>query len=494
MSFDVAAQLCAAAGDLGLTPFVRIPERDYGTIGRLLDGGAHGIIAPRVETAAEAETIGRACRFPPRGQRSQIAMVPQLGMRPTPARELNPALDEPTIVQILARDAGGRSRTPTRSPPSTAWTCSRSAPTTSPRSSACPASTAIRASARRRRRRAADACRAPRQAADARRHRRPGAVRRVALGVCPLRLTGTDTELLFSRRPRRRALRPGRGAGHGHDDAPLQTTRCARPRATRPALRAAAGQLRRALPRLRARLSRASPSRSTRSRTARSSSTCGDRVPRHRAHGARAADVLRHRQLADARRAAPASARAAAAVVRIEEDTPDDELDRCTRARRARDPARPVRAPRARRSPRSSPTCAGWPRAPRPRGWHLQFYTPGTVVRDLLPFLADLEEPFVIDHMGYMLESDGLTRARLRPPARRARAGSLLDQAVGRRTGSRRASRCPPSNRSAARWSRPGPTGCCGARTGRTCRTASATPASCSTCSRTGRRTPTRDG
>src|ERR1700754_2473572 len=86
MSFDVAAQLCAAAGDLGLTPFVRVPERDYGTIGRLLDGGAAGIIAARLETGAEGEPTTRACRFPPRGQRSQIAMVPQLGMRPTPAR------------------------------------------------------------------------------------------------------------------------------------------------------------------------------------------------------------------------------------------------------------------------------------------------------------------------------------------------------------------------------------------------------------------------
>jgi 2-pyrone-4,6-dicarboxylate lactonase len=42
-------------------------------------------------------------------------------------------------------------------------------------------------------------------------------------------------------------------------------------------------------------------------------------------------------------------------------------------------------------------------------GWHVQFYTPGWVVRDLLPFLAGLDANFVIDHMGYMLESDGLT-------------------------------------------------------------------------------------
>lgn len=47
----------------------------------------------------------------------------------------------------------------------------------------------------------------------------------------------------------------------------------------------------------------------------------------------------------------------------------------------------------------------------RIRGWHLQFYTPGTVVRDLLPFLATFEEPFVIDHMGYMKPDDGLTTA-----------------------------------------------------------------------------------
>jgi predicted TIM-barrel fold metal-dependent hydrolase len=46
-----------------------------------------------------------------------------------------------------------------------------------------------------------------------------------------------------------------------------------------------------------------------------------------------------------------------------------------------------------------------------PRGWHIQFYTPGTIVRDLLPFLAGLEDPFVIDHMGYMLEADRLAAA-----------------------------------------------------------------------------------
>ena len=96
-------------------------------------------------------------------------------------------------------------------------------------------------------------------------------------------------------------------------------------------------------------------------------------------------------------------------VVRIEEDTPDAELDRYhdlgVRAirldlfARASWPTGEIIAYVRRMATRAAP-----------RGWHIQFYTPGTIVRDLLPFLADLEDPFVIDHMGYMLEADGLTQ------------------------------------------------------------------------------------
>lgn len=107
MSTDVAAALCAAAADLGLTPFVRTPEREYGMIGRLLDGGAQGIVAARIESADQARTIARACRFPPRGQRSQLAAVPLSGMRPVPAVVLNPRLDAATIVQVVLETPQG---------------------------------------------------------------------------------------------------------------------------------------------------------------------------------------------------------------------------------------------------------------------------------------------------------------------------------------------------------------------------------------------------
>ncbi|HEY2057772.1 MAG TPA: aldolase/citrate lyase family protein [Amycolatopsis sp.] len=107
MSADTAVAMSLAAAQLGLMDFVRIPEREYGLIGRLLDGGANGIIAPRIETAAQALDVARACRFPPHGSRSQTAMVPQFGMRPIPAAQLNPALDERVVVQILIETPAG---------------------------------------------------------------------------------------------------------------------------------------------------------------------------------------------------------------------------------------------------------------------------------------------------------------------------------------------------------------------------------------------------
>jgi 2-keto-3-deoxy-L-rhamnonate aldolase RhmA len=59
------------------------------------------VVAPRIETGAQALEIARACRFPPVGQRSQVGSVPLFGMQPTPANQLNPAVDAGTVVQIL---------------------------------------------------------------------------------------------------------------------------------------------------------------------------------------------------------------------------------------------------------------------------------------------------------------------------------------------------------------------------------------------------------
>jgi 2-keto-3-deoxy-L-rhamnonate aldolase RhmA len=107
ISIDCAVQIIASAADLGLEAWVRVPERDYGVIGRLLDGGATGIVAPRVETAAEAQKVVNAVRFPPRGQRSQTALLPQAQYRRMSAAELMRCADLATTVHILIESAEG---------------------------------------------------------------------------------------------------------------------------------------------------------------------------------------------------------------------------------------------------------------------------------------------------------------------------------------------------------------------------------------------------
>jgi 4-hydroxy-2-oxoheptanedioate aldolase len=107
MPIDTAASICAAALDIGLAPFVRIPEREYGVIGRLLDGGVLGIIAPRVESVEQAQDIVAACRFPPFGHRSAVATLAHVNFRKLPAAEFNQAMNHATVVKILIESPRG---------------------------------------------------------------------------------------------------------------------------------------------------------------------------------------------------------------------------------------------------------------------------------------------------------------------------------------------------------------------------------------------------
>jgi 2-keto-3-deoxy-L-rhamnonate aldolase RhmA len=197
MTLDVAASLCATAADLGLFPFVRVREREYGALGPLLDGGAQGVIAPRVETAAEATAVARACRFAPRGQRSQLASVPQFGLRPTPAATLNPALDDPTVVQILIETPAGVER---------AGEIAAVAGVDMLAFGANDFTAELGVPGQYADPRVTDAVAA--LAAAAKQHGTPLMVGGVAdpallrvfdaVGVCPLRLTGTDTDMLYA--------------------------------------------------------------------------------------------------------------------------------------------------------------------------------------------------------------------------------------------------------------------------------------------------------
>src|ERR1700722_5136629 len=84
-------------------------------------------------------------------------------------------------------------------------------------------------------------------------------------------------------------------------------------------------------------------------------------------------------------------------VVMIEPDISDAELDRFHRCgvravrldlfKRAREPLTAIKSYIMEAAARV-----------RALGWHLQFYAPGYVVRDLIPFFRTLQIDFVIDH------------------------------------------------------------------------------------------------
>lgn len=104
---DAVSQMCLCARDIGLMPWVRVPEHDYGVINRVLDGGALGIVIARVESAQQARLAVSATRFAPLGQRSQIATLPSVDFAQLPAREFNERVDRATALKVLIESRAG---------------------------------------------------------------------------------------------------------------------------------------------------------------------------------------------------------------------------------------------------------------------------------------------------------------------------------------------------------------------------------------------------
>ena len=98
-SLDTTGQICIAALSAGITPLVRVASWD--TIGRVLDGGALGVIAPHIQSAEDARAVVRAAKFPPLGERSAGGGLPALEYRSFAATEANPALNDATLVAVM---------------------------------------------------------------------------------------------------------------------------------------------------------------------------------------------------------------------------------------------------------------------------------------------------------------------------------------------------------------------------------------------------------
>jgi 4-hydroxy-2-oxoheptanedioate aldolase len=70
--WDTAATAAgiAAIRAAGAAPIVRVPLGAYATASRALDMGAEGVIAPMINTVADARAFVGAAKFPPLGERS----------------------------------------------------------------------------------------------------------------------------------------------------------------------------------------------------------------------------------------------------------------------------------------------------------------------------------------------------------------------------------------------------------------------------------------
>jgi len=70
--WDTAATLQAIAGihHAGAAPIVRVPLNDFAGAARVLDFGAEGVIAPMINSAADARAFVAATKYPPLGERS----------------------------------------------------------------------------------------------------------------------------------------------------------------------------------------------------------------------------------------------------------------------------------------------------------------------------------------------------------------------------------------------------------------------------------------
>ena len=95
------SQMAVAAMNMGVTPLVRVPEKDYAAALRMLDNGALGIIMPEVTTVEDAKNSVAACKYPPVGNRGAFGGWANFAYRSVPAAEARKAMNDATLVILM---------------------------------------------------------------------------------------------------------------------------------------------------------------------------------------------------------------------------------------------------------------------------------------------------------------------------------------------------------------------------------------------------------
>ena len=146
-SLETCGQICMAALEAGIAPFVRVPANTPDYISPVLDGGALGVIAPHIRSAQDARAVVKAAKFPPLGERSSAGGLPHLHFAPSRRRKPMPRSTTPPWSSYNSR-APRRSRRPMRSSQSMGTTWCSSVSMTCSGTWAFPANTIILACVR----------------------------------------------------------------------------------------------------------------------------------------------------------------------------------------------------------------------------------------------------------------------------------------------------------------------------------------------------------
>jgi 4-hydroxy-2-oxoheptanedioate aldolase len=97
--YQTMIQCFQAIGGYDVTPLVRVPWNEPGIIGKVLDGGAAGVIAPMINTREQAAALVAACKYPPRGSRSNGPI--RAGLRHPPGGYQRIANDDVLVIPMI---------------------------------------------------------------------------------------------------------------------------------------------------------------------------------------------------------------------------------------------------------------------------------------------------------------------------------------------------------------------------------------------------------
>jgi 4-hydroxy-2-oxoheptanedioate aldolase len=82
-----------------VTRLARVPWNEPGIIGKVLDGGAYGVVCPMINTKQQCEALVSACRYPPKGTRSSGPI--RAGAYGAPGEYQKTANDEILVIPMI---------------------------------------------------------------------------------------------------------------------------------------------------------------------------------------------------------------------------------------------------------------------------------------------------------------------------------------------------------------------------------------------------------